>query len=51
VYVNFLGADEQPERIREAYGDEIHERLRDVKTEYDPDNVFRNNQNIQPRLG
>jgi len=51
VYVNFLGADEQPERIREAYGDEIHERLRDVKTEYDADNVFRNNQNIQPRSG
>jgi FAD/FMN-containing dehydrogenase len=48
VYVNFLGDDEDPERIREAYGD-VYERLRDVKTTYDPHNVFHHNQNIVPR--
>jgi FAD/FMN-containing dehydrogenase len=48
VYVNFLGGDEDPGRVREAYGDSIYERLVDVKTKYDPDNVFRHNQNIRP---
>jgi FAD/FMN-containing dehydrogenase len=50
VYVNFLGGDEDPSRVREAYGDTIYDRLVDVKTKYDPDNVFRHNQNIRPRL-
>jgi FAD/FMN-containing dehydrogenase len=49
VYVNFLGVDEGPRRVREAYGDTIYDRLVDVKTTYDPDNVFRHNQNIRPR--
>jgi hypothetical protein len=49
VYVNFLGDDEDPDRVREAYGD-VYERLRDVKTRYDPHNVFHRNQNIVPRL-
>ncbi len=49
VYVNFLGGDEDPGRVREAYGDSIYERLVDVKTTYDPDNVFHYNQNIRPR--
>jgi FAD/FMN-containing dehydrogenase len=49
VYVNFLGGDENPDRIREAYGDSIYDRLVDVKTKYDPDNVFHHNQNISPR--
>jgi FAD/FMN-containing dehydrogenase len=49
VYVNFLGGDESPDRVREAYGDAIYNRLAEVKTRYDPDNVFRHNQNIGPR--
>jgi FAD/FMN-containing dehydrogenase len=49
VYVNFLAGDEDPDRVREAYGDSIYDRLVDVKTKYDPDNVFRHNQNIRPR--
>jgi FAD/FMN-containing dehydrogenase len=48
VYVNFLGGDEQPGRIREAYGDAVYQRLVDVKSRYDPDNVFHHNQNIPP---
>ena len=49
VYVNFLAGDEDPGRIREAYGDSIYERLVNVKTAYDPGNVFHHNQNIRPR--
>jgi FAD/FMN-containing dehydrogenase len=49
VYVNFLGNDEEPDRVREAYGDEVYDRLAGVKSTYDPDNVFRHNQNIRPR--
>jgi FAD/FMN-containing dehydrogenase len=49
VYVNFLGGDEGPGRVREAYGDSVYERLVDVKTTYDPENVFHHNQNIRPR--
>jgi FAD/FMN-containing dehydrogenase len=50
VYVNFLGGDEDPGRVREAYGDSVYDRLEDVKTSYDPDNVFHHNQNIRPRV-
>jgi FAD/FMN-containing dehydrogenase len=49
VYVNFLGADDDAGRTLEAYGDETYRRLRDVKAEYDPTNVFRHNKNISPR--
>lgn len=47
VYVNFLG-DEGEERIRAAYGGN-YDRLVDVKSKYDPQNLFRLNQNIKPR--
>jgi hypothetical protein len=49
VYVNFLGADEAPDRVRDAYGAAVYDRLVDVKTKYDPANVFHHNQNIRPR--
>ena len=48
VYVNFLGGDEAAERIRDAYGTVVYDRLVAVKTRYDPDNVFHHNQNIRP---
>lgn len=47
VYVNFL-MDEGDERIREAYGVNKLARLTALKNKYDPDNVFRLNQNIRP---
>ena len=50
VYVNFLAGDEAPGRVREAYGESVYDRLVDVKTTYDPHNVFHHNQNIRPRL-
>ena len=48
VYVNFLDADDDTSRVREAYGDANYRRLVQVKAQYDPENVFRNNKNIQP---
>jgi FAD/FMN-containing dehydrogenase len=50
VYVNFLG-DEGADRVREAYGDARYARLQALKRRYDPDNVFRFNQNIPPATG
>ena len=47
AYVNFVG-DEGEERIRAAYPGATWERLAAVKRRYDPDNLFRLNQNISP---
>jgi FAD/FMN-containing dehydrogenase len=46
TYVNFMGDDED-DTAASAYGRTM-ERLRQIKAVYDPDNVFRLNQNIQP---
>jgi FAD/FMN-containing dehydrogenase len=46
-YVGFLG-DEGEARVRAAYPGSTYERLAAVKAQYDPDNVFRLNQNIPP---
>jgi FAD/FMN-containing dehydrogenase len=46
VYVNVL-SDEGDKRVREAYGDH-YDRLRKIKNEWDPENLFRTNQNIEP---
>jgi FAD/FMN-containing dehydrogenase len=49
VYVNYLADDEAGDgRIRAAYGPH-YDRLVEVKTTYDPENLFRLNQNIPPR--
>jgi FAD/FMN-containing dehydrogenase len=50
AYVGFL-ADEGEARIRAAYPGPAWDRLREVKRKYDPDNVFRLNQNIPPADG
>jgi FAD/FMN-containing dehydrogenase len=49
VYVNFLDSDDDTSRVREAYGDDTYRRLAEVKAKYDPENVFHNNKNIEPR--
>lgn len=49
-YVNFQLAEDDSGRTAEAYGKNF-ERLRRVKAEYDPDNLFRVNRNIAPLEG
>lgn len=46
-YVNFLMDDETEGRLQATYG-ESYNRLAVVKAKYDPDNLFRVNQNIEP---
>jgi hypothetical protein len=46
-YINFLTADEGPERIEAAWGSGLR-RLTEVKARWDPENVFRTNRNIEP---
>jgi FAD/FMN-containing dehydrogenase len=48
TYVNFLTEEEGDERIRAAYGAN-YARLVDVKTAWDPENLFSTNKNITPR--
>ena len=45
--MNFLTADEPDARLRAAYGDN-YDRLVALKDEWDPENVFRLNQNVEP---
>jgi len=45
-YINFA-SDDDADRVRANFG-RNYDRLREVKAKYDPDNVFRNNQNILP---
>ena len=45
AYVNFLG---DPEDARASYGGETYARLVALKHAYDPTNVFRLNQNVEP---
>jgi FAD/FMN-containing dehydrogenase len=46
AYVNMM-MDEGQERVRASYRDN-YDRLARIKASYDPDNLFRVNQNIQP---
>jgi hypothetical protein len=47
TYINFLTEDEGPERIEAALGRGL-KRLAEVKTKWDPQNVFCTNRNIKP---
>ena len=46
AYVNMM-MDEGQERVRASYGDN-YDRLARIKRAYDPENLFRVNQNIEP---
>lgn len=48
AYVNFVG-DEGAARVQAVYGEAKYARLAEIKARYDPDNVFRVNQNVAPR--
>jgi FAD/FMN-containing dehydrogenase len=46
-YINFQTADDDASRIEDSYRGN-YERLRRIKTEYDPENLFRVNRNLEP---
>jgi FAD/FMN-containing dehydrogenase len=48
AYVNYLNDGGGPDEVKDAYGAEKFRRLRTLKAKYDPENVFRFNQNILP---
>jgi FAD/FMN-containing dehydrogenase len=45
AYLNFTA---DGDRVRDSYGAEKYERLVALKDKYDPENLFRGNQNIEP---
>ena len=47
AYVNFM-MDEGEERVKATYG-KNYDKLVELKTKYDPQNLFCINQNIKPR--
>lgn len=47
VYLNFL-SDLDENRLEESFGAKKIKRLRALKRVWDPDNIFRHNQNIKP---
>ena len=47
AYINFMMDDEAQGRVQASYG-ENYGRLTTIKAKYDPDNLFRVNQNIPP---
>lgn len=49
VYVNFL-SDEGEARVKDAYTDEVWQKLVQLKDKYDPGNLFSLNQNIKPSV-
>ena len=50
VNVNFLTGEEGNQRVLAAYGAANYERLVGLKNKYDPQNMFRLNQNIPPSV-
>lgn len=48
TYVNFISAEDDQERVKASYGEEKYARLVQLKDKYDPNNLFRLNQNIRP---
>lgn len=47
IYLNFIGNEGQS-RVIAGFGEENYQRLSRVKCEFDPENVFHLNQNIEP---
>jgi FAD/FMN-containing dehydrogenase len=47
TYINFQTADEGSDRMEAALGKGL-QRLAEIKTKWDPENVFRTNRNIKP---
>jgi len=48
TYINFLNEEETGDRIQAAYGKNL-DRLIEIKSKWDPENLFRMNKNIGPK--
>lgn len=48
VYLNFMD-NEGENRVKDAYSDSTFIKLKSIKRKYDPNNLFRKNQNIKPK--
>ncbi len=49
MYLNFPGLGEGENLVRDAFGADTYSRLQTIKRKYDPENLFRLNQNILPQ--
>jgi hypothetical protein len=49
VYLNYIG-NEGASRVEAGFGPEKYRKLRELKRKWDPQNLFRHNQNIQPAV-
>jgi hypothetical protein len=49
TYLNFLTEEEVGDRLYDAFGEKNFDRLIDIKTKWDPTNLFKLNKNIVPR--
>jgi FAD/FMN-containing dehydrogenase len=48
AYINFMTEDEGEARVRAAFPAAVYARLREVKSRFDPGNLFHGAQNIPP---
>ncbi len=48
AFPNFIPPGEDSSHVRNSYGDDKYPRLVEIKDRWDPDNIFRLNQNIAP---
>jgi len=50
VYVNFISSNEEADRVKDAYTSDVWSRLVEIKERWDPQNLFKVNQNIKPYI-